>query len=153
MNLYTRILIVLCTLTACFSAWEARRRDNLATRNPAPAELYDVIQTQICSIRLQRYQEAYLQASRAYQATQGLEAFLEAARLDGQAIRQALRWEFACPEETEAGWEIPVLFYGRQGDLVRAVFSVVRERRTWKIDRMWVAARPEPARSGAGIRY
>jgi hypothetical protein len=152
MNLFTRIGIVLCTLLACYSAWDAQRRDKLAARDPLATDLYDVIQSQVVSLRQQRYQQAYLQVSRTYQNSLGLEGFLEAARMDGMAIRQAARWEFGAPEEKESNWEVPVFFYSPQGDLTRAVFLVVRENGVWKIDWLRVAARADSARSVAGIR-
>lgn len=152
MKLSTRIGIVFCTLLACYSAWEAQRQDKRAARDPLASDLFGVIQTQVLSLRQQRYQQAYLQVSRTYQNSLGMEGFLEAARLEGLAIRQAARWEFGPPQEKEFNWEVPVSFYSSQGDLTRAVFVVVRENGTWKIDWMRVAAHTDPARSVTGIR-
>jgi hypothetical protein len=152
MNLFSRVLIVVCTFMACVCAWDAQRRDKNAARNPSASELYEVIQTQILSLRQQRYQEAYLQVSRTYQNIHGIESFLEAARLDGLAIRQAARWEFGALEEKDSGWEVPVYLYSHRGDVLRSVFQVVRENGSWKIDWMRVASHFEPPRSVTGVR-
>jgi hypothetical protein len=152
MSRRARILIVFCTLMACVFAWDAQRRDKLAVRNPLVTDVYDLVHSQVISLRQQRYQQAYLQVSRTYQDRFGLEGFLEAARLEGMAIRQSARWEFGALEEKETGWEVPVYFYSPHGDLLRAVFCVVRESGAWKIDWMRVSARSESPRGVSGIR-
>lgn len=152
MSLVTRILIVVCTLLACVGAWDVQRRDQRAARNPVATDLFEIIDSQILSLRQQHYQQAYLQASRTLQNTHGLDGFMEAARLDGVTLRQALRWEFGCPEEMDGGWEVPVWFFSKNGDLNRAFFFLVRESGAWKIDWMRMGAQPEPPRHVSGLR-
>lgn len=152
MKIHTRICIVACTIGACLAGWLAQRKEELAQREPSPAQLFDSVQLHLSAIRRQHYRQAYLQVSSDYRARKDVEHFVEAVRVDFSAARQALRWEFGAPVTKIDVAEVPVRFFMSSGDVFRGVFALVRENRTWKVDWMWVSAAPEPARAIQGVR-
>ena len=122
-----------------------------ALRDPSPIELYDAVQTQLLALRAQRYQEAYLQVSSRYMDRNDLERFIESTRGNLPSARNAVRWEFGPIEIQGIETEVPVRFFLQNGDSFQATYSIIREDRRWKIDRM----RSEAIRSSAnpnGVR-
>ena len=152
MKLRTRVGIVVFTLGTCFlSAW-IQIKERRAERDPVPSELFDVVQSGILALRAQRYEQAYLQASTAYRERLQLDHFVEMARSDCVAIRQAIRWEFGMPAARGSTTEVPVHFFLRSGEVLHAAFTLVRESRAWKMERVHIPLRPEPARVLGGMR-
>lgn len=152
MTIYTRICIVACTIGACLAGWNAQRIEELAQRDPDPAELFDAMQLHLDTIRRQHYRQAYLQVSSDYRARKDVERFMEAARVDFSAVRQAVRWEFGAPSTDRNFAEVPIRLFMASGDVYSGVFALVRENRSWKVDWMWVSAGLEPARAVQGVR-
>lgn len=136
MKLGTRIFIVAFTLGSCALATFLQIQEGTILGEPKPFELFDTIQTQLRAIRTQRYQQAYLQASSQYMDTTDLERFMESVRGNHSAIREAVRWEFGilCLEGSTA--EVPVRFFLQNGEVIQATYCLVREKRSWKIDRI-----------------
>ena len=91
MTIYTRVGIVICTIGACFLGWETQRREEFATREPDPVELFEAVQIHLSAIKLQHYRQAYLQVSSGYQDRRDVERFVESVRVDAFAVRQAAR--------------------------------------------------------------
>jgi hypothetical protein len=152
MTIHTRVCIVACTIGACLVGWLAQRSEELALREPSPAELFDAVQVHVTAIRRQHYRQAYLQVSSEYRERKDVERFTEAVRVDFSAARQALRWEFGAPVSRGNVAEVPVRFFMSSGDVSRGIFALVRENRTWKVDWMWVSGASEPARAVQGVR-
>ncbi|RFC45135.1 MAG: protein of unknown function (DUF4864) [Verrucomicrobia bacterium] len=151
MKLSSRIGIVAFTLGSCALAAFLRFQETDPTREPAPFELFDAIQTQLLALRSQRYQAAYLQASSRYMDSHGLDGFIETARGDNAAIRQALRWEFGFVADRGEETAVDVRFFLPSGQSLSATYTVVRENREWKIDHVWFAPPSQP-RAVAGLR-
>lgn len=151
MKFSTRVGIVAFTFASCALAAYLRIQEVTAPMDPAPFELFDTIQIQIQAIRSQHYQEAYLQASSQYMDSHGLEGFIETARSDSAAVRQALRWEFGPVKESESETSVEVRFFLPGGDSLCATYSVVHENRQWKIDHISFGPTFQP-RSIPGIR-
>ena len=152
MRIHTRICIVACTIAACLAGFLAQKSEELAQREPSPAELFDAVQLHLTAIRRQHYRQAYLQVSSDYRARKDVERFMEAVRVDFSAARQALRWEFGAPVTERDVAEVPLRFFMSRGDVFRGVFALVRENRSWKVDWMWVSAASEPGRAVQGVR-
>ena len=152
MKIQMRIAIVACTIGACLAGWLAQKSEELAQREPAPAELFDAVQLHLSAIRRQPYRQAELQVSSDDRARKDVERFMESVRVDFSPARQALRWEFGTPVTENDVAEVPLRFFMSSGDVFRGVFALVRENRSWKVDWMWVSAGLEPARAVQGVR-
>ena len=152
MTIYTRVCIVACTIGACFVGWEVQRREQLARREPDPAELFDAVQIHLSAIRLQHYRQAYLQVSSSYQDRKDVERFVESVRVDALAVRQAARWEFGAPAFNGDVAEVPLKLFMTSGDVFPGEVALIREGRSWKVDWMWISARSHPARTVPGTR-
>lgn len=134
MRLRTRIFIVGFTLGSCALAAFLQFQENAFWPEPEPFELFETIQSQLKAIRTQRYQQAYLQASSQYMDANDLGRFIEATRGSQSAMRQALRWEFGIVSLEANTAEVPVRFFLQNGESLPATYSLVREKRSWKID-------------------
>jgi hypothetical protein len=152
MKLSTRLGIVAFTLSACVLSAIVQFQERATEREPVPSELFDVVQAGILALRAQHYQQAYLQASSQYQERLNLDHFIEMARADCVAIRQAVRWEFGMPNSEGTSVEVPVNFFLQPGEVLNATFSLVRENRAWKIERVHIPLHTSPPRAVAGIR-
>lgn len=151
MRLRTRIFIVGFTLGSCALAAFLQFQENAGSAEPEPFELFETIQSQLKAIRTQHYQQAYLQASRQYMDANDFGRFIEATRGSQSAIRQALRWEFGILSLDAETAEVPVLFFLQNGESLAATYSLVREKRSWKINSVnW--AEPAQTRTPAGLR-
>lgn len=152
MTIYTRVGIVICTIGACFLGWEAQRREEFATREPDPAELFEAVQIHLSAIKLQHYRQAYLQVSSGYQDRRDVERFVESVRVDAFAVRQAARWEFGAPAFKGDLAEVPVRFFMPSGDVFSGEIALIRESRSWKVDWIWISPRPHSAKTVPGTR-
>jgi hypothetical protein len=151
MKLSTRISIVGFTLGSCALAAFLQIQENADLAEPKHFELFDTIQTQLRAIRTQRYQQAYLQASSQYMDTTDLDRFIESARGAQSAIRHAVRWEFGILSFEGSTAEVPVQFFLHNGELVSAIYRLVREKHAWKIDNVEVGDVAQ-TRTTAGLR-
>ena len=151
MRLRNRVGIVAFTIGSCVLAAVVQKPEHEALRDPQPLELYDTVQAQLLALRAQRYQEAYLQVSSRYMNRNDLERFVESSRGNLSGVRQAVRWEFGPIENLGIETEVPVRFFLPNAGTFQATYSIIREDRRWKIDRV----RGEAVRSGAnpaGVR-
>ena len=151
MKLSTRIGIVGFTLASCAFAAYLRYLEVREINDPAIAELFQTVQSQITAIRSQHYDKAYLQASSRYNDNNGLERFMETTRGDSSAIRQAVRWEFGMTESSGDETQLEVRFFMPGGDALTAYYTVVRENREWKVDHVWFSTPTQP-RAVGGLR-
>lgn len=151
MKLSTRIGIVGFTLASCAFAAYLRYLEVSEFNDPATAELFQTVQSQITAIRLQHYDKAYLQASSRYSDNNGLERFMETTRGESSAIKQAVRWEFGMTESSADETQLEVRFFMPGGDALTAFYTVVRENREWKVDHVWFSSPTQP-RAVGGLR-
>ena len=151
MKLSTRIGIVAFTIGSCALAAYLRFQEMDVPTGPVSSELFDTVQNQIVALRAQHYQAAYQQASSQYMDSHGLDGFIETARSDNTAVRQALRWEFGFVSDNEEDTSVEVRFFLPGGESLSATYTVVRENREWKIDHVWFAPPSQP-RAIAGLR-
>jgi hypothetical protein len=150
----TRLGIVLLTLGTCALASFVQLRESSLLNEPVPAELFDVVQSGILALRSHQYESAYLKASSRYQERLDFEHFVEMARADCVAIRQALHWEFGQParDSGDQALLVPVHFFLPSGQVLPTTFTLVREERAWKIEHVQFAKAPESPRSLGGLR-
>ncbi len=151
MRLWTRIGIVAFTLGSCAVAGFLRFQESSENKESVPFELFDTVQTQLLALRAQHYEQAYQQASSQFMDRNGLDRFIEIARGDSAAVRQASRWEFGMVQDTGIGSEVEVRFFLPSGEALAAVYTVIRENREWKIDHVAFAPLTQP-RAVNGLR-
>jgi hypothetical protein len=152
MTIHTRVGIVICTIGACFLGWETQRREESATREPDPCELFEAVQVHLSALKRQHYRQAYLQVSSGYQDRRDMERFVESLRVDAFAVRQSARWEFGAPAVKGDLAEVPVTFFMPSGDVFLGEIALLRESRSWKVDWIWISARTHSAKTIPGTR-
>ncbi len=148
----TRWSIVIATFGACIFSGFIQIRERAIEKEPVPSELFDVIQAGILGLRAQHYQQVYRQASSRYQDRLDFEHFIETARADCVALRQANRWEFGVPKNDGQDIVVPVYFFLQSSEVLPALFTLVREDRAWKIEHVHLPVRTVQNKAIGGIR-
>jgi Domain of unknown function (DUF4864) len=142
-----KIALVLLALAVCGTAplaryWLEHRRETVR-----PAELYQVVYSQLSAFRTSDFTRAYWQASSGIQQKFNREQFTEMIRREYPGIARAERIEFGLVRSREQHARIQVFFIARDGSVTPAIYSLIHEGEEWKIDGARMLRRwPEGAR-------
>lgn len=144
--LLVTLAMVLAT-GAALQELEARQRLTLR-----PAELWEVVRSQIAALQAEEFTDAYARVSNDFQGRFDLAAFTDLARHDYPALRFARRVEFGAVRRDGRHALVPAYFFLPGGEVVPCLWSLVYEGRSWKIDGVTVQKRWRSGQRLGGVR-
>ncbi len=140
-------LAAICLTAALVQAWQQRARNSLR-----PAELFNVVWSQIAAFRADDYASAYQQVSTGFQERFTITSFTDLARSEYPLLCQADRVEFGPVHWDGMHAIVPVYFFLADGEVAPCLYSLVQEDSLWKIDSLKVQKRWPAGRRLDGMR-
>ncbi len=136
----------------CFtSAWVQSYQDRQRALQ-RPNDLFDVIWAQVEAFQSDDFASAYQQISNSFQERFDQAAFEDLARSDYPLLARASRVEFGAVQWNGHSAIVPAYFFMTEGEVVPCLFSLVYERKSWKIDAVKVQKHWPAGRRLGGMR-
>lgn len=146
-------LLLFCAsvcMTAALLHWSGRTQEELA--HLPPAELFQVVEHQLTDIRSSNLPSAYSHSSSAFRQNWSLEQFISMTHGDYRKVLGAERVEYGPWHQEGRKATLQVFFVHTDGTVLPCIYTLVKERSHWKIDRaQWLRGWPTGQRL-KGIR-
>lgn len=147
MKTRTRLGLVLLFLVTCGSAVVLHYYKRPLAEPPTHQALYAVVFDHVKAVRADDFGSAYLRASREVRQNLPLAQFREMARVEFPALLEARGVEFGTVQVRGARASVEVFFIGSDREVFPCIYSLIREKGAWKVDRVkmlphWPAGLP-----------
>jgi hypothetical protein len=136
-----KVGIVSMTFGVCAAAVFIRPLPPQRAPEPRPQELFAVVSEELDALRSADYSRAYRQVSLEMQERYNLEAFAEFIRMEQPELALYERVEFGAPRVQGRVIHVPAYIFFPAGEIAALRYTLVREGRSWKIDRAEVERR------------
>jgi hypothetical protein len=129
-----RILLLGTVASVCsLGAW-SHHQFNQRTANTHPAELYDVVTSQLHAFKNSDFASAYRHVSSGFRERFGVDSFADFARSDFPELLRADHVEFGPVLLRPMEAEIQVFFVLPNAQVVPCIYKLILEDKGWKID-------------------
>jgi hypothetical protein len=134
MHNHRRTFLLLLFLSICAAVPVANYLHDLRQENASPADLYQVVYTQLNAFRAGDFKLAYSRASLGMQQKFNPAQFEEMIRRDYAGITGAGHIEFGIVKRRGQHALIQVFFIENDGSVLPCIYSLIYEADGWKID-------------------
>jgi hypothetical protein len=147
-----KLLILAFFFAVCFSSAWIQSHQERQRALQRPNDLFDVVWAQVEAFQSDDYASAYQQISNDFQEKFDQAAFEDLARSDYPLLARAERVEFGAVQWNGRSAVVPAYFFMAEGEVLPCLFSLVYERKAWKIDAVRMQKRWPAGRRLGGMR-
>lgn len=152
MRLFSKIGILVFTLSACVSAVFFDRYLDLRARHVRPAELYETINVQVAAMQRDDLRDAYRQAAATVREHLSFAEFKRMTREDFAETGRVERIEFGTVQTRGRRAIVQVFFIDGEDRVTPCIYSLVNEGDGWKVSNTRMLRRWETGQRLGGIR-
>lgn len=129
----TKAALLLSSFILCASAIFATNRLRERTPDPAPRDLYSVVNDQLSAFRADDFRSAYRYAASRVQQKFTPEQFEAMIRANYPEMARASRVEFGSIQVRDASASVQAFFFASNGSVRSFLFSLLSEKDSWRI--------------------